>query len=414
LKKPRTGLTTALDIGSSKVCCLIADRTDDGGIRVIGIGHQLARGLKNGSIVDMEATRNAVRAAVHAAEEMADVTIRDVVVNVSAGQPRSNAMRAEVTVSSSEVTAVDLRRVLDQGCQWRNGADHHVIHAVPVSYILDDNPGIRDPRGMVADRLGVEMNVVTASISAIRNLISCVSGCHLEVEDLVVSPYAAGLACLNGDEIELGATIVDMGGGTTSIAVFEAGELSFVASVPVGGQHVTADIAHGLSTSLAQAERLKTLHGSATATAQDERRMIEVRQIAEDGAEVPERIARAELIGIIRPRIEETFELVRERLERAGRGRSAAHRIVLTGGASQLPGIRELSASMLGAQTRLGRPGRLAGLADSVSGPAFAVACGLLHYATEPKPRTGATRPPKLGGSAGLMGRIGQWLHDNF
>ncbi|MCZ6863551.1 MAG: cell division protein FtsA [Alphaproteobacteria bacterium] len=424
MSKSRKPLTAALDIGTSKVCCLIAELGDDCAPRIIGIGHQVSKGIKGGSIVDMEAARNAVRAVVHTAEEMADATITGVVVNVSAGDPRSARTNAEVTVPGHQVSKADLRRLLDQGQQWRNGVEREVIHAIPVAFSLDGTRGIKDPSGMAAQRLGVDMHLVTAEPSAIQNLKSCVAGCHLECEALVASPYAAGLGCLTIDETELGVTIIDMGGGTTTLASFEEGELVFTGRVPVGGRHVSADLAHGLATPLADAERIKTLFGTAVATSSDGDRLIGVPQIAGDLSDEIGQASRAEIAGMIGPRIEETFELMAELIERDGPGVASIRRIILTGGASQLQGVAEITGNIFGVQVRLGRPAPITALAESVSGPAFAVAAGLLHYAMAP-PGTGGKRASQHSpshhhpshhntGSAGLFVRIGQWLHEYF
>ena len=424
MSKLRKPLTAALDIGTSKVCCLIAELGDNSAPRIIGIGHQVSKGIKGGSIVDMEAARNAVRAVVHTAEEMADATITGVVVNVSAGDPRSARTNAEVTVPGRQVSKADLRRILDQGQQWRNGVEREVIHAIPVGFSLDGTSGIKDPSGMAAQKLGVDMHLVTAEPSAIQNLKSCVAGCHLECEALVASPYAAGLGCLTIDETELGVTVIDMGGGTTTLASFEEGELVFTGRVPVGGRHVSADLAHGLATPLADAERIKTLFGTAVATSSDGDRLIGVPQIAGDQSDEIGQASRAEIAGMIRPRIEETFELMAELIERDGPGVASIRRIILTGGASQLQGVAEITGNIFGVQVRLGRPAPITALAESVSGPAFAVAAGLLHYAMAP-PGTGGKRASQHSpshhhpshhntGSAGLFGRIGQWLHEYF
>jgi len=407
-------MIAALDIGTSKVCCLIAEAGDDGAPNVVGIGHQVAKGIKAGTIVDMEATRNAIRAAVHAAEEMADATIKDVFVSLSTGTPRSIRFDAEVTVTGREIGQADLRRVLDQGCLWRNGEARDIVHAIPVAYSLDGNGGIRNPQGMFAERLGVDMHLVTATTGAVSNLNNCLSGCYLNVESLVSASYGAGLASLTDDELELGAAVIDMGGGTTSIATFEEGELIFTGVVPVGGHHVTTDIAHGLSAPLAEAERLKTLHGTTIPTSSDARRLIEVPQISGESGTDAGQISRTQLSDIIRPRVEETLELVRDLVERDGPGIDAARRLVLTGGASQLEGARDVATEVFEAQVRLGRPARIAGLAQSVSGPAYSVAAGLLRYATTRHDDRAIRRPRKLGEPAGLFGRIGDWLHENF
>jgi cell division protein FtsA len=267
---------------------------------------------------------------------------------------------------------------------------------------------------MFGERLGVDMHVVTAAAGAVRNLTSCVARCHLDIRALVVSPYAAGLAALVDDERDLGVTVIDMGGGTTTIAVFFDGNLVFTDSVPVGGGHVTNDIARGLSTPIAHAERMKTLYGSAISSLSDEREMISVPQVGEEDDGQANHVPKSLLVGIIAPRLEETFELVRNRLESSGFDKIVGRRIVLTGGACQLPGTRELAALILDKQIRVGRPLRIQGLAEAMNGPAFSTSAGLVHFALSERaeiPRHGRalTEEPN-----GLIGRVGHWIREYF
>jgi len=250
--RPRGSLVVALDIGTNKICCFIA-RVEDNDPRVLGIGHQISRGVRNGIIVDLEAAGGSILNAVHAAEEMAGETIERVVANLSGGFSASRLIRAEIGVTGREIADTDMRRVLEHGYLLRDPGDRQVIHSVPVGFSVDDSRGIRDPRGMLGQRLGVNMHVVTASAASVRNHSSAVGRSHLEIDALVVSPYASGLACLVEDEIGLGVTVIDMGGGTTTIGVFFDGNLIFADYVPVGGGHVTNDIARGLSTPIAHA-----------------------------------------------------------------------------------------------------------------------------------------------------------------
>src|SRR6201985_1316263 len=252
--RPRGSLITALDIGTTKTCCFIA-RVEDDRPRVLGIGHQISRGVRNGGIVDLEATGTSVLNAVHAAEEMAGETIERVVANLSGGFSASRIIKAEIGVAGREITDAEMRRVLEHGYLMREPGNRQIIHSVPVGFSVDDGRGIRDPRGMLGERLGVNMHVVTASSGSVRNHTAAVGRSHLEIEALVVSPYASGLSCLVEDEIGLGVTVIDMGGGTTTIGVFFDGNLIFADYVPVGGGHVTNDIARGLSTPIAHAER---------------------------------------------------------------------------------------------------------------------------------------------------------------
>jgi cell division protein FtsA len=411
--RPRGSLVTALDIGTTKTCCFIA-RVEDGKPRVLGIGHQISRGVRTGTIVDLEAASTSVLNAVHAAEEMAGETIERVVANLSGGFAASRIIRAEIGITGREIGDADMRRVLEHGYLLREPGDRQVIHSVPVGFSVDDSRGIRDPRGMLGERLGVNMHVVTASAAAVRNQTSAAGRSHLEVEALVVSPYASGLSCLVEDEIGLGVTMIDMGGGTTTIGVFFDGNLIFADYVAVGGGHVTNDIARGLSTSISHAERMKTLFGSAVSSSTDEREMIAVPAIGEEEDGHVNHVPRSLLVGIIAPRIEETFELVRNRLEASGFDKIAGRRVVLTGGACQLHGAREFAGLILDKQVRIGRPQRIAGLAEATGGPAFATTAGLLHFGLSERAEVAGTRRGLAGPPKGVFGRLGNWLRQNF
>src|SRR5438270_1333005 len=411
--RPRGSFIAAVDIGITVICCFIA-RVEDHRPRVLVIGHQIWRGVRNGSIVDLEATGTSVLNAVHAAEEMAGETIQRVVANLSGGFSASRIIKAEIGITGREISDAEMRRVLEHGYLMREPGDRQIIHSVPVGFSVDDSRGIRDPRGMLGERLGVNMHVVTASAASVRNHTAAVGRSHLEVDALVVSPYASGLACLVEDEIGLGVTVIDMGGGTTTIGVFFDGNLIFADYVPVGGVHVTNDIARGLSTGVAHAERMKTLFGTAISASTDEREMIAVPQIGEEEEGHVNHVPKSLLVGIIAPRIEETFELVRNRLEASGFDKVAGRRVVLTGGASQLHGAREFAGLILDKQVRMGRPQRVAGLAEATGGPAFARTAGLLHFAMSERAEVSGVRRSPERSRWGALGRLGHWLRDNF
>jgi cell division protein FtsA len=406
-------LIAALDIGTTKICCFIA-RVENQEPRVLGIGHQVSRGVRNGRIIDLEAAGTSVVNAVHAAEGMSGETIQEVIANLSGGFSASRIIRAEIGISGREITDAEVRRVLDQGYLMREPGDRQIIHSVPVGFSVDDGRGIRDPRGMLGEQLGVNMHVVTASAASVRNHSAAIGRSHLEVDAFVVSSYASGLACLVEDEIGLGVTVIDMGGGTTTIGVFFDGNLIFADYVPVGGGHVTNDIARGLSTSIAHAERMKTLYGSAISSSIDERETIAVPQIGEEDEGHVNHVPKSLLVGIVAPRIEETFELVRNRLEASGFDKVAGRRVVLTGGACQLHGVREFAALILDKQVRVGRPQRVAGLAEATGGPAFSTAVGLLHFGLSERAEVSGNgvRPVSLPG--GFISRLGYWLRQNF
>jgi cell division protein FtsA len=376
----RAGPFGVLDIGSTKIACLIGRTDSDGALRALGSGLTRARGVRGGGITDLEEAERAIRAAVAMAEEMADYRLRTVTVNLSCGQPESRLFNVQWPVGSRQVTDADVRRVISEGRARAVTEGRETIHSLPVTFSVDETAGVADPRGHHCDVLSARLHVVDALSMALRNLGAAVSRCDLEISEVVSAPFAAGLSCLVEDERELGATIIDMGGGTTSLAVFFEGQLLHTAQIPVGGQHVTRDLAGVLSTPIDNAERLKTLYGNVHACQEDEREILAVQLIGEEDHQFA-KIPRSMVIGIIRPRLEETFEMVRDRLEAAGLGRAAGGRIVLTGGACQLVGVRDLAGRILERPVRLGRPAGIRGLPESASGPAFAAATGLLSWA---------------------------------
>ncbi|MDR3514400.1 MAG: cell division protein FtsA [Azospirillaceae bacterium] len=408
----RSGIVAALDVGTSKVSCLIGRADEQGRFKIIGAGHQLARGIKAGAIIDMEQAEAAIGTAVHAAEQMAGETIRSVIVNLTGGQPRSRNVQVEIAIGGNPVGDAEVRKALAQARQVQIGPDAELIHSIPVSYSIDNTRGIHDPRGMFGDRLGIQLNLVAAATGPVRNLATCIARCHLDIESIVASPYAAALAALVDDEMDLGCTLIDMGGGTTSIAGFLDGGLAFTDCVPVGGSHVTNDIARGLTTAVVHAERIKTLHGSAMASSADERETIMVPQIGEEGPGQAAQVQKSQLVSIIQPRMEEIFELVRDRLEASGFAKSLGRRVILTGGASQLPGTRELAQAILDKQVRLGRPLNLTGDIGASAGPAYATVAGLLAYAIQHRPEVPTA--VQTDSSPGWLRRVGRWIKENI
>lgn len=424
MSRHRRHILAALDIGSSKVCAFIAKITDSGRPRVIGVGHQISHGMKAGNLVDINAMEHSILNAVHAAEQMAGETINSVYVNITGGSPLSHSFDVEMPLNGQEVREQDLQKILEHSrllYEQRDGAfgandnslDRQLIHSIATSYSLDTSSGIRDPRGMYGQRLGANVHMISAQRGSLRNLTSCIQRCHLDIEGYVMSPYASGLASLVEDEMDLGVTLIDMGGGTTSFAVFFDGNLVYTDMVSIGGMHVTNDIARGLSTPVAQAERLKTLYGCALASPQDELDMINVQLVGEDEDESANNIPRSLLNSIIQPRIEETFEAVRSKLDSSGFSKLAGRRAVLTGGASQLANVRELATLVLDKQIRLGKPIRLAGLAEAAAGPAFSTCAGLLSYALKEE-KEASSRQISSTGTGGFLQRIKLWVDENI
>ena len=404
----------ALDVGTTKVACFIAQGGEDGDLQVIGVGHHRSRGMRNGQVANLDEVETSVREAVEAAEQMANVRVDHVFLNMSCGSPRSTRVEVELAVSGHQIRETDVRRVLDHGSGMFDATDRELIHCIPTGYSIDGGNGIIDPRGMYGEKLGVNIHLVTAGIGPTRNLATVIDRCHLDIKDRVVSPYASGLACLVDDEKDMGVTVIDMGGGTTSIAVFMESQVVFVETIGIGGNHVTNDIAKGLSTPVAKAERLKTVYGTVAMTPGDTRELLKVPLVGEDDETNASEVPKSMLVQIIQPRIEETLELVRTQLEASGFGKSAGRRVVLTGGASQLEGLRDLAELVLDKQVRLGRPKLIRGLPESVSGPAFSTTAGLLRYGLKEhvlRPNYAAmnTANEKRG-----FGRIGQWLRENF
>lgn len=407
-------MIVALDVGTTKVCCFIAVLDDSGQMRVTGIGHHASAGLKAGTIVDMEAAETSIRAAVHAAEKMADITINNVVASIGGGRPFSNSMTHNLSIGSSAISDSDMRRLSNDIRAIQQEPHRTLVHAIPTGYAIDGSNGIRDPRGLHGTSLGISIHLVTVDESATRNLETGIIRCHLNPSELVLSPYASGLACLVEDEMDLGVTVVDMGGGTTTMAVFFDGAAVYADSVPVGGINVTNDIARGLSTSIANAERLKTLHGNALPSDSDEREIVSAPQVGDDADTHASLVPKSLLVGIIAPRVEEIFELVRSRLAASSFERTAGRRVVLTGGGSQLTGVRELAAQILDKQIRLGRPIRVSGLADATGGPAFSTAAGLLAYAAYNRNESTTILTHQKEKATGLLGRLGGWFGENF
>jgi cell division protein FtsA len=408
----RSGVFGVLDIGSSKVVCIIARVEGDGEPRVLGFGWQRSRGVKAGSITDLDEAERAIRAAIGQAEEMADHQLAGAIVNLSCGQPDSRVQQVLWHVGNRAATEADIRAMLHEAVRRNAGPDgaeqREMVHTFPLLFGVDATAGVADPRQMICETLSARVNVVDAASAALRNLANGLRRCDMEVQELVSAPYASGLATLVEDEKQLGCTVIDLGGGTTSLAVFQDGHLVHAAQIPLGGQRVTADIAQCLSTPMADAEHLKVKFGSVHEAPQDEKEWLPVPQMGEDAAQIA-KVPRAMVVRIIRPRLEETFELVRGRLEAAGVTAEMGRRVVLCGGASQLVGVRDLAAQMLDRQVRLARPHQVRGLPEIASGPAFATACGLLAWgAGEGRPlfEASAERPAR-----GLRRLVG-WLRE--
>ena len=418
----RKAVCAALDIGTHKIVCVIArvrPAAEEGAaaeIEVVGVGHQESRGVKAGVIVDLGAAETAIRGAIDGAERMAGLTVDEVVVAASCGRIRSEIYEIGVPVPSGQVRQEDLDRVLRTARAQPREDARLTLHSLPLGYALDENEGVRDPRGMYGDRLSVGMHVVTAEPGPLRNLALGVDRCHVRIDRLAIAPLASALATLSEDEADLGAICVDMGAGCTGLAYFVDGMFVHADSVALGGQHVTLDMARGLSTPMSQAERLKALHGSVLTDAHDGSQTIEVPVVgSDDGADEVHRIPKSYIARIVRPRVEETLELLRDRLAATGIGGRGERRIVLTGGASQLNGLDELARRILHGQVRIAPPRPFKGKVAAMSGPGFATVSGLIAYAqtAEIEARSGIDEQA-LRGDQGYFARVGRWLKESF
>lgn len=415
----RGEVAAVLDIGSSKIACFIGVMEPDTGVRLLGIGHHASDGIKCGAVVDMDAAETAIRCAVEKAERAAGFTISAVTVNVSTRTLASQHLTADTQFASGEVADRDLKRVLSTALAEFDEPDQTILHALPLNWSVDGTRGIRDPRGMFGKSLGVDMHFVTAGIGVLRNLAHCVERCHLRIKAMVATPMAAGYGALVDDELDLGATVIDMGAGITTASVFRERSLIFVDSVAIGGGHVSTDIARGLTTTLEGAERLKSLYGSALGSSKDDTQMISCPPMGEAGE--PHMESRALLTAIVRSRLEETFEILRDRLKSTGMDEFAGRRIVLTGGGAQLNGAAELAGIIFGKRVRVGRPHGILGLSDTASGPDFAAAAGLIKYAFASH-NDAISGAPDLSGrkyrkrryAGNSLGRSIDWLKENF
>ncbi len=422
----RSAVVCGLDIGTSKVACMIARLTPRSpqevlhrrshAVEVFGLGHAQARGMKAGTVVDLVEAEAAVRQAVDAAERMAGVHVESVVLAVSAGRMASELYAATVHLRGSTANEADIERVLAAGSRHSVRDGRAVLHSLPIGYALDDARSIRDPRGMLARRLGVDMHVVTVDAAATRNLMLAVERCHLHVEAMVATPYVAALCVLADDEADLGTAVVDIGAGTTTTAVFSGGRFVHADGFALGGNHITMDLARGLNTRIADAERIKTLHGSAIAGPSDERDMINVTPVGEHASEPPQLVPRAAATRIIAPRVEEILEMVRDRLASSPFAADPRGPVVLAGGSSQLAGLAEVAARILGRQVRIGRPLGIARLPDMAKGPAFAAAAGLLVYPQVAYLEHYEPRRTRhlMTGTDGYFARVGRWLRESF
>ncbi len=423
------GVIAILDVGSSKIACLvlrfdgtgrlsednsIGTMAGQSGFRVIGAATTRSRGVRFGEISAMQETERAIRTAVQAAQKMAEIRVDHVIACFSGASPRSYGLDARVELQGQVVTEGEVARVLAACEVPEYGEGREVLHAQPVNFTLDHRSGLIDPRGQLGQTLSVDMHMLTVDADAIQNLLRCVKRCDLELAGIASSAYASGISALVEDEQELGAACIDMGGGATGVSVFMKKHMIFADTVRMGGDHVTGDISMGLGIPATNAERIKTFYGGVHATGMDDREMIEIGGETGDWERDRRTVSRAELIGIMRPRVEEILEEVRVRLDAAGFEYLPSQQIVLTGGGSQIPGLDGLAARILGQRVRLGRPLRVHGLPQAATGPGFASAVGLSLFAAHPQDEWWDFDIPVDRYPARSLRRAVRWFRDNW
>ncbi|MBL0849122.1 MAG: cell division protein FtsA [Candidatus Liberibacter ctenarytainae] len=389
LSSKRTSIISVLDIGSTKIVCMIGklipkDVTDllprrTHRIEIIGIGHQKSRGIKMGSIVDLNAVEGVIRQVVDSAEYMAGLTVDSLIVNVSFGRLKSVTHYVGMDIGWREVKESDIQDLISASQRYSCGKGRTLLHSIVTNYSLDGK-SMQSPISMFGNKLGMNVHAVTIEQSAIKNLETAINRAHLSVERIVASPYIGGVSSLVEDEFELGCIVLDMGGGTTKIAIFERGKLVYVDMIAIGGCHITNDLARGLSIGIDDAERLKVIHANVMSSVVDEHEILSISPIGDDDQESPIKVSRAMVSRIIRARVEETLELINERIQKFGLDSLTGKRVILTGGGSQLMGLPEMIRWMFSSTVRVGRPMGVSGLPILMKGASFSTAIGLMVY----------------------------------
>ncbi|MCZ6797949.1 MAG: cell division protein FtsA [Gammaproteobacteria bacterium] len=409
-KKADNNLIVGLDIGTSKVVAIVGEVTAEGDIEIIGIGTQVSRGLKKGVVVNIESTVQSIQRAVEEAELMAGCQIRSVYTGIAGSHIRSINSHGIVAIKEKEVTAADVARVIDAAKAVAIPADQRILHVLPQDFVIDNSEGIRDPISMSGVRLEAKVHLVTGAMSAAQNIIKCVRRCGLEVDDIILEQLAASAAVLTEDEKELGVCLVDIGGGTTDIAVFSDGAIRHTSVIPIAGDQVTNDIAVALRTPTQYANDLKIRYACALRQLAAEDETIEVPSV---GDREPRRLARQTLAEVVEPRYEELLGLVQTDLRRSGFEEICAAGVVLTGGSSKMEGVIELAEEIFHMPVRLGYPQHISGLVDVVRNPIHSTGVGLLLFGN--KQQSGLSSFYLEDDSeAGILARMKSWFQGNF
>jgi len=412
-RKPERNLIVGLDIGTSKVVAIVGEIAGDGQIEVIGIGSHPSRGLKKGVVVNIESTVQSIQRAVEEAELMAGCEIHSVYAGIAGSHVRSLNSHGIVAIRNKEVTADDVERVIDAARAVAIPADQKILHILPQEFVIDNQEGIREPISMSGVRLEAKVHIVTGAESAAQNIVKCVQRCGLEVEDVVLEQLASSYAVLTDDEKELGVCLIDIGGGTTDIAVFSSGAIRHTAVIPIAGDQVTNDIAISLRTPTQYAEEIKMKYACALSQLASTDETIEVPSV---GDRPPRRLARQTLAEVVEPRYEELFGLIREELRRSGFEEVIAAGIVITGGSAKMEGAVDLAEEVFHMPVRLGTPQHVTGLIEVVRNPIHATGVGLLLYGRENflRGRRDSSLTALGGGARNVWDRMKAWFQGNF
>lgn len=422
IRSQQEQILTVLDIGTKKVCCLIAkiesakkyDNGPGNEIHVIGFGHQASAGIRSGVVRDLAASEQAVRSAVSQAEDMAGIEVKNVLLAVACGRIKSLNYSAGTDISGNTVREHDVNKVMNAAEQYAMQDGRQLLHLHPINYLLDGYGGVKDPIGMVTDQMSIDFHAVTADFQPLRNLCLVVERCHLDIQGLVASPYASGLACIAEDEAKLGVTCIDIGCWTTTLSVFLEGHFIYADAIAMGGEQITSDIADAFSMPIEEAERIKNFYGGVSTASSDIHESIRFHRVGDEFS-TNSVMTRAQLVNIIRPRMEEILKTISDRLNDSGMGQLSGQRVILTGGGSQLQGLAQFAASLLGKAVRVGHPFPVEGLPDRATGPAFSVGIGLLRYPFQPHAAIGAGRSNnRVASGNGYISRLGSWIKENF
>lgn len=402
-----------LDIGTHKIACVVAEMKEGGKVDVVGLGSSPSRGLRKDVVVNLDATVEAVKASIEEAEMMAGVSVDSALVGIAGSHIRSFNSRGVVAVAGKDrtVTRHDYQRVLDAAQAVSIPPDREMIHVLAQEYVLDEQPGISQPVGMNGSRLEANVHIVTAATTSLQNIVTCVNRAGVEVRDTVLEQLATAETVLSQDERELGVALIDVGGGTTELAVFEKGSLWHTAVLPVGGEHFTNDLAVGLRTPIPDAERLKKKYGCALSTLVVEEEAIEVPSV---GGRPPRLLSRQVMSEILQPRAEEVFTLLHEEVKRAGFDRLLNAGVVLVGGGSLLPGMAEVAEQVFDVPVRIGQPGGVGGLSDPTIGPPYAAAIGLALFGARYRPRPVRASTAMPVGAFAPFRKVKQWFAGMF